>query len=466
MARPVVIIAALSMLLVVAACGGSSASTPPVEQTPATDTPAASVSASPPAAPTSSDSLPPLTPFGPDLATQLHAIRDKVSEIRGLPVGSIAQEGVATAADLHQYNVDQFAELEPDDTDTANASLTAMHYLGLAPEDYTLANFAGDFSDDIAGFYDFRHKALVLVGDPNKQLSKLDQLVLAHEYTHSLQDKTFDLEALEKQWADNPLDKSGRSSYGETVKCLIEGDATFTEIKYAEEMFGPDWRTAIQDASASPAAESALPPFIQHAVQFDYNDCEVFVSNLYDEGGWAAVNAAFRKPPATTEQIINIRKYSAGEFANSHMPADLTKSDLSGWTKHDIGQFGMYDIYNYIVTLTDDPLSAYTAADGWGSGWLRTYDQGSDPGIAQAYLSFDSEADLTDFLAAFSKIKSYNADVSDLAPGDATEFAIGERFASISVATDAPAIELLVAPSKALLTKASPHLVATPTPAP
>ena len=63
MSRPFSLVAALSVLLIVAACGGGNTSTPAVQQS-ATDTPPTSVSASPPAAPTSADTLPPLTRDG------------------------------------------------------------------------------------------------------------------------------------------------------------------------------------------------------------------------------------------------------------------------------------------------------------------------------------------------------------------------------------------------------------------
>jgi hypothetical protein len=454
--------AAFCALLLTAACGGSddSAQTAsPLATVEASASPDPSASPAPSATP----SLPPLTPFGEELSTRLHAIRDKVSEIRGLPIQELAQEGVATPEDLRQYNVNQFAALKPDDAKDAQNSLTAMRYLKLVPDDYTLEGFAGDYSGVIAGFYDFNQKALVLVGHPNEAISKIDELTLAHEYTHSLEDGTFNLDALEKKYADYQQDKDGYSSYDETVECLIEGDATFTEIKYAEEMFGPDWRNVIQDPSATEdARQSALPEFIQRAVGFDYSDCEAFVSALYDEGGWDAVNAAFENPPATTEQVIDITKYHANELANGMMPADLTKSDLAGWTSNDLGQFGMFDTYNYILTLTGDPLSAYTSAAGWGSGWIRTYqDETGSPKVAQVYISFESNDDLLEFVRAFDKVmQHYGVDTSTLDPSGVKHFTIAGTtpyYGAIAEGFGAPVVELLVSPDEATLIKATAH---------
>jgi hypothetical protein len=452
--------ATFGALLLLVACGGG-------DSAQQSATPSESTSASPgdtsSPEPSATPALPPLTPFSEALATQLHVIRDKVSQIRGLPIEALSQEGVATPEDLRQYDVNQFADLKPDDAADAQNSLAVMRYLKLVPDDYTLESFAGDYAGNIAGFYAFNQKALVLVGDPNEALSKVDELTLAHEYTHSLQDGAFNLDALEKKYADYQQDKDGYTSYDQTIECLIEGDATFTEIKYAEAVFGPDWRNVVQDDSPSPGTqESALPPFLKTAIGFDYNDCELFVSTLYDEGGWNAVNAAFDNPPATTEQVINITKYHANELANGMMPADLTKSDLSGWTSDDLGQFGMFDVYNYIMTVTGDPVSAYVAAAGWGSGFLRTYqDDTGSPRLAQIYISFESNNDLLEFVRAFDQVlKAYGVDTSTLDASGIKHFTIPGTtpiYGAISEGNGAPAIELLVSPDEATLTKATAH---------
>lgn len=335
-----------------------------------------------------------------------------------------------------------------------------LRMLRLAPQDYAIEEYAEDYAGDIAGFYSFKEKALVLVGEPNQEISLLDEFILAHEYTHSLQDAAFDLQSFEERWADTQQDKDGLSSYSETVRCLIEGDATLTQITYAEEVFGSDWRTQIQaESEDEPDQESELPEFLQNALYFDYNECYSFAAQLYEEGGWDAVNAAFEHPPATTEQVLDISKYYDGELANGLMPADLTQSSLAGWTASEIGQFGMFDIYNYIVTLTEDDFSGYIAAIGWGSGWLRMYDSGAGgESVLQFYLSFDSDDDLEEFIESFGDVlEAYGAD-SDILESEGIrhfEIAGNPTYYSSMRTPDSPlAFEILVATSSVALAQA------------
>src|SRR5205085_9391351 len=96
-----------------------------------------------------------------------------------------------------------------------------------------------------------------------------------------------------------------------------------------------------------------IPPFLLHSVTLYYTDCVRFVQKLYQEGGWDAVNAAYENPPGTTEQILDIKKYKAGEWATEPKPSGL-EGKLIGWSEVDGGQFGQYDIYNFLGALTGD----------------------------------------------------------------------------------------------------------------
>ena len=109
--------------------------------------------------------LPPLTPFGPELAAKLQSIKDKVAEIRGLPVPDLAQEGVARPEDVLQNNLDFFANISDEDKRDSEAWLQALRMLQLVPETYTLENFAENYSSGIAGFYSTENDALVLIGE-------------------------------------------------------------------------------------------------------------------------------------------------------------------------------------------------------------------------------------------------------------------------------------------------------------
>jgi hypothetical protein len=340
--------------------------------------------------------------------------------------------------------------------------------LGLIPADYQLGDYVSGASDQIAGFYAFHEKSLALVGDGTQDLSLSDELVLAHEYAHSLQDGAFDLVKLTKQWTDTDLEKDGYAQYSVTLDCLIEGDATFTARKYAEAVYGPDWQTKAQDEEAAAgsigeADESELPEFLQRDLEFNYGDCAGFVEGLYNDRGWDAVNAAYEQPPATTEQVLHLDKYKGRELANVRAPEGLS-DQLDGWREVGSTQFGEFDVFNFAMTRTQKPELAIPAAFGWGSGWSRVYRAQDDPAnvVFQLYLSFDTQQDLFEFLLVFGEILSgYGVDPNALQPGEVIRWtASGEygQFGAIILNDEFAEVEIRMAANEEALLEAVPAL--------
>lgn len=456
---PTAITLALLLLLLAVACGGGSSDP---GSTPGT----ASATPSKEPTPTTSDEpevLPPLTPFGAELAAKLQSIQQKVSEIRGLPVPELKQEGVARPEDVLQNNQDYFEDITEEEQAEFDAWLTAMSMLKLVPDGYSIDDFATDYSSSIAGFYSIENKALVLIGEPDQTISVYDETVLAHEYAHALQDAAFDLGALQDKYTGYPDDEAGLTAYGELASCVYEGDATVTEYKYMEEVYGPGWLDEIEyEPSGQEGQSDGFPEFMQRAFGFDYNECYLFVDGLYEEGGWDAVNAAYKNLPATTEQILDPEKYKSGEVANGMMPEDLSGDILTGWTVSEIGQFGQFDVFNYILTVTGDYVAAFAAAEGWGSGWGRIYTSGTGSRVLQLQLSFDSREDLSEFVKAFGDVlREYGVDTSTLETSGVRHFTITgspSYYGAIGSPNGGEAAEILLATDSVTLGQAAANL--------
>jgi hypothetical protein len=463
--RLIALLAAAALIATLVACGaGNSEPTPrPAGTTKTTTSPTTDASESPTPTP-QLEVLPPLTPFGPELAAKLQSIKDKVAEIRGLPVPDLAQEGVARPEDVLQNNLDFFANISEEDKRDSEAWLQALRMLQLVPETYTLENFAENYSTGIAGFYSTENDALVLIGEPDEEISKYDELILAHEYTHALQDASFDLDALQDLYADHPDDEGGLTSYAEMTSCVIEGDATLTENLYMEEVYGPDWEFEVYselDFDDFGGSGGGYPDFLANAFNFNYFECYDFVREIYDGGGWAAVNDMFVTLPATTEQILDIDKYRNYELASDGPPEDLTEDILSDWTAIDIGQFGAYDTQNYVQTITGDYNEAARAARGWGSGWLRIYQNTDGASVLQLQLSFDTEEDLEQFEDAFADVlDEYGANPPPAFEDAVQRFTVpGGRYYYGAVGSSGPfGIEMVLATDQAALNRAYVHL--------
>jgi len=410
----------LISLLLVACTSSSDDSTTPTPSSTAATTESPTPTPTPSPTPDPEADFPELTPFSADLEARLHEIRDRVADIRGLPVHSSAQEGLVTREALAQYGRDQFAALEGEDAEDVEAAEAMLSLLGLVPPGYSFEDYAAEQANITEGVYYFEADRLVLVGEAPDELSVSEELTLAHEYTHSMQDEQHDLGTLTDRWVESDAEEAGFTAYSETLRCLIEGDAELTLRLYAESVYGPNWEDLVAaEYDQSEPIDVDIPEFLLRAFYFNYGDCVVFVEMLYEDGGWDAVNAAYEDPPGTTEQIILIDKYYAGELAGQPKPESID-DQLDGWSEVPTlgGQFGLYDIYNYVLSRSGDPYGGAIAAGGWDHGWIRAFRaDGEDLRVAvDLTLGWDTFADRTGFMEAFDGVlESHGLGLSDVA---------------------------------------------------
>ncbi|HUF53478.1 MAG TPA: hypothetical protein VMR52_06865 [Dehalococcoidia bacterium] len=399
----------LLALAVFVACSSSSSDD---DETP-TPAPSRTASPSPQKSPSETPTADPVadfpetTPFSAELTQKLHQVRDRVAAIRGLPLHEGVKEGLLSTEALAQYGRDQFAALEPEDAQSVEESEAVLALLGLVPPGYSFEDYVTEEANLIAGLYYPEADHLVIVGSGEPaDLTIQQELTLAHEYVHALQDARYDLTSLGETWLEAPEEEDGYTSYGETVHCLVEGDAEFAQTLYAEEVFGPDWRAQLAaEYAAGPPIEFDIPEFLLRAIFFNYSECLSFVETLYEDGGWEAVDAAYADPPGTTEQVLQIEKYYAGEVAGQAKPSAID-GQVPGWTETFGGQWGMFDTYNYVLSRSGDFFAADESADGWDHGWLRTFRaDGSELQIAiDVRIGFETMADRQEFLEAFAGV--------------------------------------------------------------
>jgi len=348
--------------------------------------------------------FPSLTPFPDALIVPLHEIRDRVAQIRGLPINATAGEGSISNDTLRGYYGASVNDLTEEEEADLEAFEVVLKLLGVVEGDIDLKQIFGEeFSNLVAGVYVPEDDNLVLISAADGDFGVQDKITIAHEYVHSFQDGKYDLEEYEKDFVDGDLEEDGFTQYSETLSCLIEGDASLADEQYAEQVFGANWREQVQaESAADPPLDIDIPEFLVRDFYFNYGECPEFVRALYDQGGWAAVDAAYDDPPDTTEQVLHVEKYRGRELANTGPPVDLTE-DLDGWKLLDSSQFGEFDVYNWAATLTANSDAARIAGEGWGSGWVRSYRDENDPtrAIVQLSLGWDTRNDLQEFVGIF-----------------------------------------------------------------
>ncbi|MHC3438710.1 Hvo_1808 family surface protein [Natrialbaceae archaeon A-gly3] len=173
--------------------------------------------------------------------------------------------------------------------------------------------FSSLLGDAVEGFYSHETNEVVLISDA-PETPELDEVTLAHELLHALQDQHFGLDRYETETQNEEHAKDG----------LIEGDAVWIETAY-EQRCEEEWDCVIPtDGEDSETDESDDIHWGLYLVLFHpYSDGPSFVEHLRERGGWNAVNDAYDDPPTSSSEVIRPESYGDGDRP------DVTVTDRS-----------------------------------------------------------------------------------------------------------------------------------------
>jgi hypothetical protein len=356
-----------------------------------------------PAEPTS----PPGSPSS-DVREQIDAIVAQIPELRQLePLREVPYEFVTR----EQFQVDLQdlidEETDPEELATEERSLKRLGLL--APEVDLREAILELYGSQVAAFYRPDTGAFYIIGEP-QALSPFDQLVVAHEYTHALQDHHFDLEGTR---ISDPSE--GDAALAQTA--AIEGDASLLMILWGQQNLTPQELMTIGD-DLNPADLELLermPPILRRQLEFPYNDGLFFSLEVFtDSFSWEGIDETLRTPPASTEQILHPEKYFAGEEPVVVDLPDLSGALGAGWERTYSQTMGELNIQVWvgggeepIQTLPGMPPEQPHAdvAAGWGGDRLAMYET-TDGGWAIAWeVAWDTSGDAADFLARAAELQ-------------------------------------------------------------
>lgn len=255
-------------------------------------------------------------------------------------------------------------ELVPDELAREQALLASLGVLtdGVDLGDLYLALYA----EQVQGYYDGETGELV-VPSSGDGLDVLDKMVLVHELTHALTDQAFGFYQKLELLVD--ADEYETSA---ALRALVEGDATYTQALYFWQLPGDEQiegMALIDEGAADALAET--PSYIVDLLQFPYNEGARFVTALGKQGGFEALNSAYRTPPTTTEQIYDLNRF---ESAEPGITIELSEIDLDGYHLADSGVWGRAGL----EALFEPSLgrTARLAAEGWGGDRYQVYFDG------------------------------------------------------------------------------------------
>jgi hypothetical protein len=322
---------------------------------------------------TQTETLEDLQTLSPDLAKVLTNIESEVMRIRELSSSEPVEKTLISEEDLQEIVINDFFSDYSDEE--AQKDVLALSILGLLPKGFDLKGlYQALYSEQIAGFYDDETKEIYVV--QGTSFGGNEKLTYAHEYTHVLQDQVYGLQ--------DGLGYTDEACETDSERCaaihsLIEGDASLTEIlwfqNYATRKDYNDLMEAY-DNFKSPVLDSA-PAYLAADLYFPYEKGLTFVQNLYDDGGFAAVDNAYQNLPVSTEQILHPEKYPEDQPQFVSLP-DLASALGEEWSVYDQNIMGEW----YTFLILNKPYNeahripehmAVEAAEGWGGDTYAFY---------------------------------------------------------------------------------------------
>ncbi len=341
------------------------------------------------------------------LLRRTDAVAREVARVRGLPLKRPIPNEVVDRDELRARLLKIAAE-DKTFAETA-AEGFALERWGMIPPgiDYE-AMLVDLLTEQIAGYYDPDTKKLTISRSAGDDPAWAE-MVLAHELDHGLQDQTFDLHRFE----DLP---SSEGDAAAARRALVEGDgiALMIEVMVARSHAKIDWANpeiaaAVENGMSAPGNGSdhidKAPLAIREAMLFPYRAGFAFVAALRRRQPWSAVDAAYARPPKSTEQILHPERYLADDPPvpiTARAPAALPGFAIAHATVW--GELG-FDLW--LRSHGVDERGAAEAAAGWGGDRVivlaRPGDRRAARAVGIARSEWDTEADAIEAAEAAGK---------------------------------------------------------------
>lgn len=368
--------------------------------------------------------------------SRVEAIEPRLAKVRELPVKQKIPTARQTTDDFRKFLKSEIARDFPKDK-SAKLSEAFLH-LGLLAKRADLATaLEQTMASQAAAYYDPRAKKFFIVMVPDNDLM-LDTMS-AHELTHGLQDQAFDLK---KYLAvDPPLDDDAQYAR----QFVVEGDATVAMYAYMavesgqlgtaeiirklrpqlELMANMDLAgyadgmkqqaAALKDMDAemkkSIDAMGDLSPIVLEPMLASYSRGALAVHAAHQQGGWAAVDALYKDPPASTEQVLHP---TTKLFPKREPPIRVTLPTVEGelLVSNVLGELQWRTYFSLWV-----PGNA-KASEGWGGDRYAVVKRADGSLLGYHATIWDTAADATEFA------DTYKASLAKRFPKSDRKFAI------------------------------------------
>lgn len=347
-------------------------------------------------------------------------VQPKLAALRGLPLDKPVVAELQSTDEFRKFVQREIEKELP--KEKAEKLAAAQLHVGLFTKPIDLATVLEQTAtSQAAAYYDPATKKFFVVMAPDNDMM-LDT-ISAHELTHALQDAHFDLPKFMAPTLDDDASLSRRF--------IVEGDATFAMIAYlaAEASGGKGLQPAMMgalkmqitgmanmsiedyggmmkqqagamagmdpDLKKSMESMGELPPVIIKPMIDSYMKGAVVSMVAYEKGGWKAVDALYKNPPTSTEQVLHPAEKLVGKREN---PTQVTLPPLpkgDELTKNTWGEL-QWSIY-----LDQWGVEQPDAAVGWGGDKYSVIKREDGNLIGFIATTWDTAKDAKEFHDAY-----------------------------------------------------------------
>ncbi len=188
------------------------------------------------------------------------------------------------------------------------------------------------YARQVAGFYDPEDKKFFIVPERTAEAAAtapalgvsagtlLEDALLAHELTHALQDRRLDLVRRMKALKDSSDALLALEAFLEGEATVVMMDALLVELPpETKELFGKDtlsnMLSGLAAGTTNVEGSEGVPDFFVKEMLFPYVSGTAWIEAKRSGGaGWAAVDANYASPPATTAEILHPDRTRARAF--------------------------------------------------------------------------------------------------------------------------------------------------------
>jgi len=275
--------------------------------------------------------------------------------------------------------------------------------LGLLPADADLWEaLLGFQSGAVEGLYAPLDGRLYIVAEPGRKTDEvllagaLDQ-VLVHELVHALQ-------AIHADLIDVTIGLVDHDDLAFALGALLEGDATWAgyrddELSYGLPMPDPGQVASEFETYWSGEEHQEVPRLVRESLVLPYPVGYALVTQIFEAGGVAALNAALMDPPLTSEEVLHPERYLDPTLRGPLLLLRLETEPIAPSQEcATVGanSFGEFGLRIWAQERGMASAEAAAVAEGWDADRAVVFD--CPTGTAFAWLmQFGSEAKAREF---------------------------------------------------------------------